>query len=290
MYGFGAYHPPHSLSDFGVLLQAMNSSAPAGLFATIPDPDHLGFWQDRKLSPVAVVRFLRFTKADVARIALVSRASVRFDHKIPASVLERLAQIAVLCGRVAKHFDGDASKTLVWFMTGNPLLGDMSPRDMILRGRYEALRRFVMQALERDAAEQLAGSSGLGDKDPGTAPGDLPPLILAHQAAISALCLRYGVRQLALSGARAGLVSSGEVSSGEDSGQDSGQDSGDIELVVEFGPPGEPSVARQYVDFKRGLGQLLGRSIDLLELSAMQDCRLKRLIQRTRLRIYATAA
>jgi predicted nucleotidyltransferase len=259
----------------------MNSSAPAGLFATIPDPDHLGFWQDRKLSPVAVVRFLRFTKADVARIALVSRASVRFDHKIPANVLERLAQIAVLCGRIAGHFDGDASKTLVWFMTGNPLLGDMSPRDMILRGRYEALRRFVMQALERDAAEQLAGSSGLGDNDPGTAPGDLPPLILAHQAAISALCLRYGVRQLALSGARAGLVGSGE---------DSGEDSGDIELVVEFGPPGEPSVARQYVDFKRGLGQLLGRSIDLLELSAMQDCRLKRLIQRTRLRIYATAA
>jgi len=251
----------------------MIGGAPVGLFGSIPDRDYLGFWQGGKLNPVAVVRFLRFSKADVARIALVSPASVRFDRKIPAPVLERLAQIAIVCGHVAQHFDGNAPRTAAWFMTGNAHLGDLSPRDMILRGRYEALRRFVMQALEHDAAGQLTGSGGGAD----TEPGELPPLILAHQAGISALCLRYGVRQLALFTA----VLRQEFDADEP---------GDIGLVVEFGPSGQVSAARQYGDFKRGLGQLLGRGVDLLELSAMQDCRLKRIIQRTQTRIYATAA
>jgi predicted nucleotidyltransferase len=255
----------------------MIGGAPVGLFGSIPDRDYLGFWQGGKLNPVAVVRFLRFSKADVARIALVSPASVRFDRKIPAPVLERLAQIAIVCGHVAQHFDGNAPRTAAWFMTGNAHLGDLSPRDMILRGRYEALRRFVMQALAHDAAGQLTPSGAVADTEPGAEPGDLPPLILAHQAAISALCLRYGVRQLALFGA----ILRKDFDA---------VDSGDIDLVVEFGPPGQASAARQYGDFKRGLGQLLGRAVDLLELSAMQDCRLKRIIQRTQMRIYATAA
>jgi predicted nucleotidyltransferase len=265
----------------------MISGTTAALFGSIPDRDYLGFWRDRKLNPVAVVRFLRFSKADVARIALVSPVSVRFDRKIPAPVLERLAQIANLCGHVAQYFDGDASKTAVWFMTGNPLLGDLAPREMILRGRYEALRRFVMQALAHDAAARISGPDGLADAEPGAETGELPPLILAHQAAICALCLRHSVRQLALFGPI--LRQEFDASPGADVDADE-VDSRAIDLVVEFGPPGQASAARQYGDFKRGLGQLLGRAVDLLELSAMQDCRLKRLIQRTQVRIYATAA
>jgi hypothetical protein len=272
----------------------MISGTPPVLFGSVPDRDYLGFWQGRTLNPLAVARFLRFSRSDVARIALVSPLSVRYDHKMPADVLARLAQIAIVCGHVADHFDGDASKTAAWFMTGNPLLGDLAPRDMILRGRYEALRRIVMQGLEREAVADAKPGADAG-------PGDLPPLIIAHQAAISALCLRYGVRQLALGApilrqefdARPGAVAAGAVAAGAvDPGPMAADavDPGDIDLVVEFGPPGQVSSAPQYGDFKRDLGQLLGRAVDLVELSAMQDCHLKRIIQRTRTRIYATAA
>jgi len=255
----------------------MIAIAPAGLFRSIPDRDYLGFWNGRKLNPTAVVKFLHFSKVDVARIAGVSPASVRFDHKIPADVLDRLTQIAGVCGLVAQHFDGDASRTALWFTMANPLLEHIAPREMILLGRSEALRRFVVRALEDDAVARMTTSDGVVP----TEADSVPPLILSHQAGISALCLRYGVRQLALSGSflRAEL----------DSGPMDGEP-GNVDMVVEFGPPGHAAAAPQFVDFSRELARLLGRPIELLELSAMQDCRLKRIIQRTQVRIYGVVA
>jgi hypothetical protein len=44
----------------------------------------------------------------------------------------------------------------LWFQTKNPLLGNISPRDMIRYGRYEKLRRFIMNALEDNATAQAA--------------------------------------------------------------------------------------------------------------------------------------
>jgi predicted nucleotidyltransferase len=267
----------------------MISIAPAGLFRSVPDADYLGFWDGGRLNPNAVVRFLRFSKADVARIAAVSPASVRFDHKIPADVLDRLTQIASVCGLVAQHFDGDASKTALWFTMANPSLDHIAPREMILLGRYEALRRFVVQALEHSAAGRMTTSDGPAAAD-GFTPADVvaateadsvPPLILSHQASISALCLRYGVRQLSLPGS----ILRAQLDSGPVDGE-----TGNVDLIVEFGPPGHASAAPQYADFRRELERLLARPLDLLELSAMQDCRLKRIIQRTLLRIYGVVA
>jgi hypothetical protein len=34
----------------------------------------------------------------------------------------------------------------LWFKTRNPLLGDISPRDMIRLGRFERLRKFIINA------------------------------------------------------------------------------------------------------------------------------------------------
>ncbi len=59
-------------------------------------------------------------------------------------------EIANVCGLVAQFFQGDVAKTALWFKTMNPPLG-ISPRDMIRYGRYEKLRRFVMDALEENA-------------------------------------------------------------------------------------------------------------------------------------------
>jgi hypothetical protein len=69
-------------------------------------------------------------------------------------MLERLVQIASICNLVAQFFDGNAEKTALWFTTKNPMLGDMTPRDMIRFGRYDKLRRFVIGAIVDDQSDQ----------------------------------------------------------------------------------------------------------------------------------------
>jgi len=130
------------------------------LFSTVPDRDYLGFWANQVLNAREVVQFLDLDKRDVAKLAGVAPASVRFDQKIPKEVLDRLKEIANICGLVAQFFAGDVAKTALWFKTVNPLLGNISPRDMIRYGRYEKLRRFVMSALEENAARQHAKARG----------------------------------------------------------------------------------------------------------------------------------
>jgi hypothetical protein len=119
----------------------------ATLFATVPEKDYLGFWANQTLNARGVVDFLDLEKRDVAKLAGVASTSVRFDQKMPKEILDRLQEIANICGLVAQFFAGDVAKTALWFKTANPLLGDISPRDMIRYGRYEKLRRFVMSAL-----------------------------------------------------------------------------------------------------------------------------------------------
>lgn len=126
------------------------------LYSTVPTTDHLGFWADQTLKAADVVRFLSLEKSDVARIASVAQSSVRFDHKIPREVLERLQEIANVCALVAEFFDGDANKTALWFKTPNPQLGNLSPRDMIRFGRYRKLLQFVLAARDEEAGSDDA--------------------------------------------------------------------------------------------------------------------------------------
>jgi hypothetical protein len=141
------------------------------LFRTVPERDYLQFWPNSKFDPQRVTRFLELSKADVAKVADVAPSSVRFDVKIPRDVLDRIIEIANVCGLVAQFFQGDAVKTALWFKTKNPLLGNISPRDMIRYGRYEKLRRFVMEALEENAALPDTGNGHVsGGKEGGETP------------------------------------------------------------------------------------------------------------------------
>jgi hypothetical protein len=133
----------------------------AMLFRTVPKNDYLQFWPDQAFDAQRVVRFLELSKADVAKVADVAPSSVRFDHKIPKDVRDRIIEIANVCSLVAQFFQGDAAKTALWFKTKNPLLGNISPRDMIRYGRYEKLRRFVMEALDENAGLPIKKSGAL---------------------------------------------------------------------------------------------------------------------------------
>jgi hypothetical protein len=122
-------------------------STAAALFSTVPEHDYLQFWQAGRFQPQRVVRFLALSKEDVAQLAGVAVSSVRFDGKAPRDLTDRMSEIAATCTLVAQFFEGNAIKTGLWFKTANPVMGDVSPRDMIRQGRHEKLRRFVMDAL-----------------------------------------------------------------------------------------------------------------------------------------------
>lgn len=140
------------------MLQTVGSSMSAAgfsLFDTVPE-DVMHFGHGSAFVAKKVPEMLGLKKDDVSRLAAVSVKSVRYDEHIPEKVRERLEEIANIINMVAKAFDGDAEKTSAWFRARNPLLGDIAPRDMIRLGRYERLRRFVINALTERASQPSA--------------------------------------------------------------------------------------------------------------------------------------
>lgn len=133
-------------------MTALSSKASSrfSLFDTVP-ADLMGFGLGPSFNGKSVQSFLGLKKEDVSRLAAVSPKSVRFDDAMPEPVRERLQEIAITINLVAKVFEGDTDKTVAWFQTRNPLLGDISPKDMIRLGRFERLRKFIIQAMTEDA-------------------------------------------------------------------------------------------------------------------------------------------
>lgn len=116
------------------------------LFDTVPD-DVLAFGRGTGFNPKMVADWMSLDNADVSRISAVSRKSVRYDQNMPKAVGERLEEIAQVANMVARIFNGDAVKTAQWFKTKNPMLGDVSPRDMVRLGRYDRLRKYIITAI-----------------------------------------------------------------------------------------------------------------------------------------------
>jgi hypothetical protein len=117
------------------------------LFNTVSQRDNLKFWRGNMLNYQKVRDFIGLDTRDVSRVAGVAKSSVRYDEKTPKEVREHLENVANICNLVFQFFNDDV-KTKLWFQTPNPMLGNVSPRDMIRLGRYNKLLRFVTQAME----------------------------------------------------------------------------------------------------------------------------------------------
>ena len=124
----------------------MMNAQPA-LFNSVPKNDYLNLFHDGKVDGQKVVKFLNYKKQDVSVATNVPVSSIRYDaHKIPAELEERLREWAIALNLVEGFFK-DRHKTMLWFSTPNPLLGSMTPRDMIRLGRFKKLLNFVQTAL-----------------------------------------------------------------------------------------------------------------------------------------------
>lgn len=130
-----------------------------GLFDSVP-ADLMKFGQGMDFEPKKVPELLGLKNEDVSHIAGVSIKSVRYDQNAPQQMRDRLEEIAGTINMVAGMFDGDPNKTVAWFKARNPLLGDVTPRDMIRLGRYERLRKFIINAMMRNQAKAVEPVAG----------------------------------------------------------------------------------------------------------------------------------
>lgn len=115
------------------------------LFNTVSDKDYLGYTS----SPSDLKRigsFLGLGKNDISKATGQPKDSIRYDARMPHEFQERLEEIGNIINLTASLFGGDLKKTSTWFKTQNPLLGDISPIDMIRYGRYDKLRKFILNA------------------------------------------------------------------------------------------------------------------------------------------------
>lgn len=132
----------------GALLMAQAQS----IFSTVSKKDHFSFFKNKEPDYDKVVSFFDFKRDELAKATGVPTNNVRFDTRMPQELQERLQEWAVAVNLVAEHFGGDLQKTSLWFRISNPLLGNVSPRDMIRFGRFRKLLKFIQSSLGENAA------------------------------------------------------------------------------------------------------------------------------------------
>jgi predicted nucleotidyltransferase len=100
------------------------------------------------------------------------------------------------------------------------------------------------------------------------------PLIEKNRTEVAALCARHGVKRLEAFGSIMRI--------------DFDEDTSDVDILVEF----DASVASSFSNFlslKDALEKLLGRPVDLVELKAVRNRRLRYYIERGKAAIYDAA-
>ena len=100
------------------------------------------------------------------------------------------------------------------------------------------------------------------------------PLIDNNREAIIALCRQYGVRKMEVFGS--------VLRTDFDAG------TSDVDVLVEF-MSGTANNFSNFLDFKNALEALFGRPVDLLELHAIRNRRLRHHIEQSSVPVYAAA-
>lgn len=101
------------------------------------------------------------------------------------------------------------------------------------------------------------------------------PLIEHNREKIAALCRQYGVKR---------LEAFGSILRDDFDPQRS-----DVDVIVEFAGAKSVNTFEHYLDFKRDLESLLQRPVDVVELKAVRNRRLRYYIEHSKTPVYAAA-
>lgn len=106
----------------------------------------LGLFTDKGEVDVEAIRgFLNISKKELATAFGLSPDQIRIN-RIGELTKRRIHELASALEFVAETFDGDKKKTQFWLNTANPSFGGSSPKELIIRGRYLKVQRFILAA------------------------------------------------------------------------------------------------------------------------------------------------
>ena len=111
--------------------------------------DRFKFFKGSNIQGQKVVDTLKYKKQEVSQASGIKLNSVRYDLKMPLELKERLIEWATAINLVADFFKNN-DKTILWFNTPNPLLGEVTPRNMIRIGKSKKLITFIRNALSEN--------------------------------------------------------------------------------------------------------------------------------------------
>jgi hypothetical protein len=117
-------------------------------YAQFAKKDALSLFSKGEVNCVKVINFIAFKEDDLVKMVGISSNSTCCDA--PDALKCQLEKWAILLNLVAEYFEGDMEKTALWFKTSNPVLGDISPWDMIRFGRCQKLLHFVLDAVSEN--------------------------------------------------------------------------------------------------------------------------------------------
>lgn len=115
-----------------------------GLFKTVAQQDYIGI---SKAGIKAVIEFLNLDEYDISKTCGLSKKRTTQTSRLPRHAQETLEEIGDTINITTSFYEGDLSKTAMWFRTPNPMLNDLTPRDMVRFGMHEKLRKFIIDAV-----------------------------------------------------------------------------------------------------------------------------------------------
>lgn len=227
-------------------------------------PHYSVFTEEFRAPGQALIEPKRFATAvhlqiqELARLAGVHRATVA---ESPANArLQRFMRETLQVLSAAIGAMGEPERAIYWYRnTPIPQFQYHTAEQLIADQQTQALLSYLVSP----GALANARRSGRA-------------LLDSHHEEIIDLCQRYAVQRLGVFGSALRADFDPAYS--------------DIDLAVDFGPAPDRTPSGQYFDFKAALEQLLECRVDLIELAAMPDSRLRRLILRTQLPLYGQAA
>lgn len=119
----------------------------ANIFSNVPEGDLFGIKNDGSFNYQEAAKFLGMNKKAVAKAAGVSESSVRYDSRIPTDLKGFFMEIISVVTIVSNQFSQDKEKTQLWFSMPNPLLGGVTPLQMILLGKHKKLFKFIQRSI-----------------------------------------------------------------------------------------------------------------------------------------------
>jgi len=70
--------------------------------------------------------------------------------EIDKAIIQVLKDGEVIAGMIAPFFNGNEEKMANWYFTNNPLLGGLSPAEMVALGKTEKLKKLIQNVLEEN--------------------------------------------------------------------------------------------------------------------------------------------